>query len=163
MDFYQAIVIAIVEGITEYLPISSTGHMIITSSMMGIQKDDFTKLYEVAIQLGAILAAVVLYRDKFFNRQCDRTVMAGRRYNVDHVDLRIGDQIFVALVDSGDAEPARFEPGDFRARRTDGNYFGKTEPANGFSVVGTDEAKAHEATADSLHSAPFDPCPILRV
>ena len=66
MDFYQAIVIAIVEGITEYLPISSTGHMIITSSMMGIQKDDFTKLYEVAIQLGAILAAVVLYRDKFF-------------------------------------------------------------------------------------------------
>lgn len=51
MTLFQAIVIAIVEGITEYLPISSTGHMIITSSLMGIHTDDFTKLYEVAIQL----------------------------------------------------------------------------------------------------------------
>ena len=67
MTLFQAIVIAIVEGITEYLPISSTGHMIITSSLMGIHTDEFTKLYEVAIQLGAILAAVVYYWQKFFD------------------------------------------------------------------------------------------------
>lgn len=67
MTLLQAIVIAIVEGITEYLPISSTGHMIITSNLMGIHTDEFTKLYEVAIQLGAILAAVVLYWRKFID------------------------------------------------------------------------------------------------
>lgn len=67
MNTFQAIIIAIVEGITEYLPISSTGHMIITSSLMGIEKDAFTKLYEVAIQLGAILAVVVLYWRKFLD------------------------------------------------------------------------------------------------
>jgi undecaprenyl-diphosphatase len=67
MDFFEAIIIAIIEGITEYLPISSTGHMIIASSLLGIHKDEFTKLYEVAIQLGAILAVVVLYWRKFFD------------------------------------------------------------------------------------------------
>ncbi|WP_300601691.1 undecaprenyl-diphosphate phosphatase [Niabella sp.] len=66
MSIIQAIIIAIVEGITEYLPISSTGHMIITSSFMGIEKEEFTKLFEVAIQLGAILAVVVLYWRRFF-------------------------------------------------------------------------------------------------
>lgn len=66
MSIFEAIVIAIVEGITEFLPVSSTGHMIITSSLLGIASDDFTKLYEVAIQLGAILSVVVLYRKKFF-------------------------------------------------------------------------------------------------
>ena len=67
MDLFQAIIIAIVEGITEYLPISSTGHMIIVSSFMGISENEFTKLFEVAIQLGAILAVVVLYWKKFFD------------------------------------------------------------------------------------------------
>jgi len=67
MTLLQAIVIAIVEGITEYLPVSSTGHMIVTSSLMGIEPTEFTKLYVVAIQLGAILAAVVLYWRKFFD------------------------------------------------------------------------------------------------
>lgn len=66
MSIFEAIVIAIVEGITEFLPVSSTGHMIIASSILGIASDDFTKLYEVAIQLGAILSVVVLYRKKFF-------------------------------------------------------------------------------------------------
>lgn len=66
MSIIQAIIIAIVEGITEFLPISSTGHMIITSSIMGIQSDPFTKLFEIVIQLGAILSVVVLYRNKFF-------------------------------------------------------------------------------------------------
>lgn len=67
MNLFEAIVVAIVEGLTEYLPISSTGHMIIASSLLGIEKDEFTKLYEVAIQLGAILAVVVLYWKKFFD------------------------------------------------------------------------------------------------
>ena len=67
MSIFQAIILAIVEGLTEYLPVSSTGHMIITSSLMGIHKEEFTKLFEVAIQLGAIIAVVVLYWKKFFD------------------------------------------------------------------------------------------------
>ncbi len=67
MSLLNAIILAIVEGITEYLPISSTGHMIITSSLLGIHEGEFTKLYEVTIQLGAILAAVVLYWRKFLD------------------------------------------------------------------------------------------------
>ena len=67
MSIFQAIILAIVEGLTEFLPVSSTGHMIITSSIMGIHKAEFTKLFEVAIQLGAIVAVVVLYWKKFFD------------------------------------------------------------------------------------------------
>ena len=66
MTNFEAIVLAIVEGITEFLPVSSTGHMIITSSLLHIASDDFTKLFEIAIQLGAILSVVVLYWKKFF-------------------------------------------------------------------------------------------------
>lgn len=66
MNIIEAIIIAIVEGLTEFLPVSSTGHMIIASSMLGIHKEEFTKVFEVAIQLGAILAVVVLYWRKFF-------------------------------------------------------------------------------------------------
>ncbi len=66
MSIVDAIILAIVEGLTEFLPISSTGHMIITSYLLGIHKDEFTKLYEVSIQFGAILAVVVLYWKKFF-------------------------------------------------------------------------------------------------
>ena len=66
MQIVDAIIIAIVEGLTEFLPVSSTGHMIIASSLLGIHKEEFTKLFEVAIQLGAILAVVVLYWRKFF-------------------------------------------------------------------------------------------------
>ncbi|HEX6193195.1 MAG TPA: undecaprenyl-diphosphate phosphatase [Chitinophagaceae bacterium] len=66
MQIVDAIIIAIVEGLTEFLPVSSTGHMIIASSLLGIHKEEFTKLFEVAIQLGAILAVVVLYWKKFF-------------------------------------------------------------------------------------------------
>ncbi len=67
MNLFEAIIIAIVEGITEFLPISSTGHMIITSSFLGIHKEEYTKLFEISIQLGAILAVVVLYWRKFFD------------------------------------------------------------------------------------------------
>ena len=65
MSILEAIIIAIVEGLTEFLPVSSTGHMIIASSLLGIHTESFTKLFEVAIQLGAILAVVVLYWKKF--------------------------------------------------------------------------------------------------
>lgn len=66
MGLFEAIIIAIVEGLTEFLPISSTGHMIIASSLLGVESNEFTKVFEVAIQLGAIMAVVVLYWKKFF-------------------------------------------------------------------------------------------------
>ncbi|MBB4801245.1 undecaprenyl-diphosphatase [Flavobacterium nitrogenifigens] len=66
MNTLQAIVLAIIEGITEFLPVSSTGHMIIASSFFGIAHDDFTKLFTIVIQLGAILSVVILYFKRFF-------------------------------------------------------------------------------------------------
>ncbi len=66
MSTIQTIVLAVVEGLTEFLPISSTGHLIMVSSLMGIGKEDFTQFFEVAVQMGAILAVVVLYWKKFF-------------------------------------------------------------------------------------------------
>jgi undecaprenyl-diphosphatase len=65
MNFWQAIVLAIVEGLTEFLPVSSTGHMIIASSIMGIAADEFVKMYTVGIQLGAIISVMVLYSKRF--------------------------------------------------------------------------------------------------
>lgn len=65
MSYLQAIILAIIEGLTEFLPVSSTGHMIIGSSIMGIAKEDFTKTFTVVIQFGAILSVVVLYWRKF--------------------------------------------------------------------------------------------------
>jgi undecaprenyl-diphosphatase len=61
MDFLQAIILSIVEGITEFLPISSTGHLVLASDLLKIPQTDFVKSFEVIIQLGAILAVVVLY------------------------------------------------------------------------------------------------------
>lgn len=66
MNFLQAFILAIVEGITEFLPISSTGHMIIVSAIMGINESSFVKIFEVNIQFGAILSVVVLYWKRFF-------------------------------------------------------------------------------------------------
>jgi undecaprenyl-diphosphatase len=67
MDFIQAIILAIIEGLTEFLPVSSTAHMIFTSTVFGIEKDVFVKMFQVSIQFGAILAVVVLYWKKFFD------------------------------------------------------------------------------------------------
>ena len=67
MNVVQSIIIGIVEGITEFIPISSTGHMIITEKLLGIPENEFTEMFTVAIQLGAILAVVVLYWKKFFD------------------------------------------------------------------------------------------------
>lgn len=65
MNLFQVIILAIIEGITEFLPVSSTGHMVVASALMGIGTDEFVKLFEVVIQLGAILAVVVLYFKRF--------------------------------------------------------------------------------------------------
>lgn len=66
MSLLEVIILALVEGLTEFLPVSSTGHMIIVSTLMGIQHDPFVKLFEVCIQFGAILAVVLLYFKRFF-------------------------------------------------------------------------------------------------
>lgn len=65
MTWLQAIIIAIVEGLTEFLPVSSTGHMILASALMGIHEDEFVKSFEVVIQLGAILAVLAIYYKRF--------------------------------------------------------------------------------------------------
>src|SRR5690606_6081378 len=66
MTAFDAILLAIIEGLTEFLPVSSTGHMIIASSITGIAEDDFTKTFTIAIQLGAILSVMVIYWKRFF-------------------------------------------------------------------------------------------------
>lgn len=65
MSYLEAFILALIEGITEFLPVSSTGHMIIVSALLGIKSTDFVKTYTVAIQLGAILSVVVLYYNRF--------------------------------------------------------------------------------------------------
>jgi undecaprenyl-diphosphatase len=67
MDNFKAVVLAIIEGITEFLPVSSTGHMAIASAFFRIEDDPFTKLFEIVIQFGAILSVVVLYWKKFID------------------------------------------------------------------------------------------------
>ncbi|MEI6316647.1 MAG: undecaprenyl-diphosphate phosphatase [bacterium] len=76
MHIFQTIILGIVEGVTEFLPISSTGHMILASHVLGISETDFVKSFEIFIQLGAILAVVALYwkkllmNKKIFLRVC---------------------------------------------------------------------------------------------
>lgn len=65
MTVFEAIILAIVEGLTEFLPVSSTGHMILASSAFGIAEDPFVKMFTVAIQFGAILSVVILYFKRF--------------------------------------------------------------------------------------------------
>jgi len=66
MTLIEALILAVIEGLTEFLPVSSTGHMVIASTFMGIATDEFTKLFTVAIQFGAILSVVVVYFKRFF-------------------------------------------------------------------------------------------------
>lgn len=65
MDTIQAIILAIVEGLTEFLPISSTAHMGFAANLMGMEETEFLKMFQVSIQFGAILAVVVAYWKKF--------------------------------------------------------------------------------------------------
>ena len=71
MDIVQAIIIGIIEGFTEFLPISSTGHMIVASKFLGIEQSAVIKAYEVIIQFAAILAVMLLYRDKINLKEID--------------------------------------------------------------------------------------------
>lgn len=66
MTYFEALIIAIIEGLTEFLPISSTGHMMIATAILGVKATPFVKLFTIAIQLGAILSVVVLYFKRFF-------------------------------------------------------------------------------------------------
>lgn len=66
MSWIEALIIAIVEGLTEFLPVSSTGHMIITEKLLGMESNDFIKAFIINIQFGAILSVIVLYWKKFF-------------------------------------------------------------------------------------------------
>ena len=66
MNIIQTIIIAIVEGLTEFLPVSSTGHMILTQGIMGVKSDDFVKMFTVCIQFGAILSVIFIYWKRFF-------------------------------------------------------------------------------------------------
>ena len=71
MDIFQTIIIVIIEGLTEFLPISSTGHMIVASKFMGIEESAMIKAYEVIIQFAAILAVMLIYRDKLSFEKID--------------------------------------------------------------------------------------------
>jgi len=66
MTYWQALIIAIIEGLTEFLPVSSTGHMILADSLMSLENPEFAKTFEIAIQIGAILAVLLLYIKRFF-------------------------------------------------------------------------------------------------
>ena len=66
MTYLQALILAIIEGITEFLPVSSTGHMILASAILKVQDPEFTKTFEIVIQLGAIMAVALLYVKRFF-------------------------------------------------------------------------------------------------
>ena len=71
MDIFQAIIIGIIEGFTEFLPISSTGHMIVASEFLGIDQDAVTKAYEVIIQFAAIMAVMLIYKEKITFKKID--------------------------------------------------------------------------------------------
>ena len=68
MSVLEAVILGFVEGLTEFLPVSSTGHMILTSYLLKMQETEFLKTFEVVIQLGAILAIVWLYASRFLTR-----------------------------------------------------------------------------------------------
>lgn len=65
LEFWQAVILAIIEGLTEYLPVSSTGHIVIGSAIMGIEGNQFVKDYTVVVQFGAILSVLIVYKDRF--------------------------------------------------------------------------------------------------
>ncbi len=108
MTYLQAFILALIEGLTEFLPVSSTGHMVIASSIMGIGHDEFVKLFEVAIQLGAILAVVALYWKKFidfskwqFYLKLLIAVIPALFFGFllnDFIDNTLGNPIFIAVV-----------------------------------------------------------------
>lgn len=106
MELAHAVLLAIIEGLTEFLPVSSTGHMVITSAGLGIADLPFTKTFTVAIQLGAILAVVVLYWKKFVNFRDPKfylklglavvpALIIGKLLD-DYIDDKLGNPVFIA-------------------------------------------------------------------
>jgi len=71
VDIFQAIIIGIIEGFTEFLPISSTGHMIVAGKFLGIPQSAVVNAYEIIIQFAAILAVILIYREKFSSKKID--------------------------------------------------------------------------------------------
>lgn len=105
MDTITAIILAIVEGITEFIPVSSTGHMILTSKLLGYdEQDSIMKTYEIVIQLGAILAIALVYRGRVLSllgigreRSSRGGVMPASRLNLIHIFLGIAPALTVAF------------------------------------------------------------------
>jgi undecaprenyl-diphosphatase len=108
MSLIQSIIIAIIEGITEFLPISSTAHMKFANPLIGVQANAFTDLYEIVIQLAAILAVVVLYHKQFFDFKKIRfylklvialipAIIAGVLLKK-HIDAMLGNLGFIAVI-----------------------------------------------------------------
>ncbi|MDO4727301.1 MAG: undecaprenyl-diphosphate phosphatase [Porphyromonadaceae bacterium] len=110
MTWYEAIIIAIVEGLTEFLPISSTGHMIITEHLLGVQTNEFVKAFMVIIQFGAILSVIVLYYKKFVQIKpikvfdLPKGEALGLWDRIKHIALRLTDKfdfywkLFIAFI-----------------------------------------------------------------
>jgi undecaprenyl-diphosphatase len=108
MSLIQSIIIAVIEGITEFLPISSTAHMKFANPLIGVQQSAFTDLYEIVIQLAAILAVVVLYYKQFFDFKKTGfyfklvialipAIIAGVLLKK-HIDAMLGNLVFIAAV-----------------------------------------------------------------
>jgi undecaprenyl-diphosphatase len=106
LNIFHTIILAIIEGLTEFLPVSSTGHMVLATSLMGIHPDEFVKTFTVAIQLGAILAVVALYLKKFLKFSDYRfylklaiavipALILGKLLN-DFIDEKLGNPVFIA-------------------------------------------------------------------
>ncbi|HEX7724498.1 MAG TPA: undecaprenyl-diphosphate phosphatase [Candidatus Paceibacterota bacterium] len=77
MTIFHSIILGLVEGITEFLPVSSTGHLILANSLLHITESDFTKSFDIIIQLGAILAVIVLYWKKIWNWRMIKLLIVG--------------------------------------------------------------------------------------
>lgn len=106
MSYWEALFLAIIEGLTEFLPVSSTGHMIIGSTLMGIQDAPFTKIFTVSIQFGAILSVLVLYHKQFLKSFTFYWKLAAAFLPAavigflldDYIDLLLGEIVVVAIM-----------------------------------------------------------------
>lgn len=128
MDTITAIILAIVEGITEFIPVSSTGHMILTTKLLGFdEQEPIMKTYEIVIQLGAILAIALVYRRRVLDllgigRQSRGRggVMPAPRLNLIHIILGIAPALAVAFL-QGILLKAFLEPLQYSGRLSPGD------------------------------------------
>lgn len=106
MTYFQSVILAIIEGLTEFLPVSSTGHMIIGTALMGIEPSPFVKLFTIVIQLGTILSVLVLYYKRFF-KSLDfyyKLIVAGIPASIlglllnDYIDAMLESPLIVAIM-----------------------------------------------------------------